>query len=183
MSRAKNAVFICVAFILLVSGAAMFIKDISRHSRKSVGTWLNTPFDPAGAKTRLSHNLVKDRLTKIHSAMVCYATHNNSRLPPMDSIGQVEIALIPCSSDASVLLSPVTHHLFQPNGRLSNHKLRDFAHPSQIVAFYDVHPLEPGYDRNQPLSYPDVDVLFLDGRISTVSSSDWSKYRAASKIP
>ena len=175
MPRTKLTVTLCVVS-LLVLGAGIILS-------KTIKIWLNTPFDPVAARRQLNHHLVASKSAKLHAAIVLYAIHNNWCLPPMSNAQEIQKALSPYISDVSIFVNPVTHHLFQPNGSLSNHRIRNIAHPSQVVAFYDIHSPEPGYDKNELVSYPKVDLLFLDGTVSTIPSYDWPKYRLASKIP
>ena len=179
MPRTKTGIALCVAFLMLCLIGVVINKSVS----KSVKIWLNTPFDPAWAEWKANRKLTGRQSTKIHAAILLYTAHNHSRLPPMKNIKQAQLALLPYAGDPALLVNPVTHHFFQPNELLSHHKMFSIAHASQVVAFYDIHSPDPGYDKNQLLSYPDVDVLFLNGTWSTIPSYDWPKYRLASKIP
>ena len=176
MPRTKIVVTLCVAFITLSLGATII-------ARKRIDIWLNSPLDPGRAERRLSRDLVKSQFDCIHAALVNYAIHNNSCLPPMKNIVEVQKALRPYTIDNSIFISSVTKHPFQPNVSLSNHRMNNIAHPSQVIAFYDIHPKDAGYDKREPVSYPQVDIMFLNGDFATISSYDWPKYQLASKIP
>ena len=179
MPRINTFTICCVTFSMLVLVGVIINKSV----RNSIEIWMNTPFDPVRARWQNSRRLIRGQSAKIHAAMLLYAAHNRSRLPPMNSAEQTRVALLSYTGDLTLLVNPVTHHLFQPNAFLSHHKMRDIVHPSQVIAFYDIHSPDPGYDKNQLLSYPEVDMLFLDGTFSTVPSYDWPEYRLASKIP
>lgn len=179
MSRTKTSIIFCAAVAVALFGPAIVFSVFGTQ----LNTWLHKPLDPGRYKRRHERELVQNQLSQIHSALLRYAAQNGSHLPPLNTLEQAKRALAPYVKDSAVFISPVTHHPFQPNGFLSQRRLQDIAHPSQVVVFYDVHPIGRGYEKNQPVSYPEVDVLFLNGKYEIVSTFEWPQFRKASKIP
>jgi hypothetical protein len=125
------------------------------------------------AKLEASHSRVESNLRDLGVALHSYADNNDGKLPNMDNLETVKVALKDFVTDESVFLNPETLEPYLPNASLSNRKLADLDRANETVAFYEVKPAADGT----------IGVVYVDGFYQRIKQEDWEEVKRSSQLP
>ena len=114
-----------------------------------------------------------NNLKQIGLGMIQYVQDYDEKLPPMKSAAVAKAAIYPYVKSDAVFRQPRTHEPYLPNTSLSHRTLASFNDPSGMVTYYEASPAPDGKRA----------VLFLDGHVKRVDSTEWQRLKTASHVP
>ena len=126
-----------------------------------------------------------NQMKAVSVSIAQYAASHSGRLPPFESLGQLETLLLPslvapgeknprfggAALAVPLLARPETHEPYVFNAKLSGKLQNDYPRPEAIVVFYERHE-----------NYGGRLVAFLDGHHVWASNDEWGRIRIANGL-